>query len=66
MSKQTSDILWSLVMLIVGIAAILTNYKKDPSYKDRFGYRINGLVLGIFATICGIYLVCKVLFFNHY
>jgi len=66
MSKQTSDLLWSLALLGIGVISILTNYKKDPNYKDRFGYRLNGLIIGWVAVIGSIYAVCKILFFTSY
>jgi hypothetical protein len=67
MSKETSDILWSLVMLIMGVVVILAYAKKrDPYYKDEYGYRTRLLITGGFAVILGIYALCKILFFTTY
>lgn len=66
MSKETSDILWSFGILIMGVVVMLTNYKKDPNYKDQYGYRIRLLIIGGFSIIGGIYALCKILFFTQY
>jgi len=66
MSKETSDILWVMALLGIGVVCILTNYKKDPNYKDRYGYRTRLLFTGGFSIIMGIYALCKILFFTVY
>jgi len=63
MSKQTTDILYSLGFIAMGVISILTNYKKDPNYKDKYGYRIRLLYIGGFSILCGIYVFCKTIFF---
>jgi hypothetical protein len=63
---MTSDLLWVIAMIIMGIICLVFNIKKDPNYKDRYGYRIRLLFVGAASVILGIYGICKILFFTQY
>jgi len=63
---MTSDLLWVIALLIMGILCLVFNFKKDPNYNDRYGYRIRLLFIGAGSAILGIYGIFKVLFFTQY
>jgi hypothetical protein len=66
MSKQSSDLLWSILILVLGIISLLTSLKKDPNYKDIYLNRLRGLLFGGLGIVGGIYAICKVLWFTNY
>jgi hypothetical protein len=63
MSKETSDILWSIGAIILGTVFFLSNRKKDPNYKDKYGFRMRAIITSIVLVILGIFALCKTLFF---
>lgn len=63
---MTSDILWVIAMIIMGIFCLVFNIKKDPNYKDRYGYRMRLLFIGGAAIVLGICGLFKILVFTRY